>query len=385
MCLPLGLHRVSSIDCDLDEVWFWDHDKWSSPNLDNDDRLMFDVKHKGTTFATDDYRSRWGGFVDTSVVYTNNDHNFEVAIRRQFAIRFGDSPGLHYQLIENQRAYLFPPSVTALIRDRVTSLFSDFDFESRFYSYAHMPHVKRKMRIAAYKKIIGDGGSSFSTAWSRALTRVRWTIKIKRFERAKFRKRPRTVIDLGPEASLVGGYVVELLKDAFSSFDELGGRFDFVGSPDPNALVHVLEHLIDPEGVFYFPYFSDDSCLAYRCLDGIFRCNLDISSCDASVGTGVADILLEITSGVPLLHQTMSVLLDQCRISLKARSLSGQKLSFRAHSFTEYSGCVLTTLLNNVANLFIMTSISGFVGTRQQLSIEIPRAAARLASKFLVL
>jgi len=107
-----------------------------------------------------------------------------------------------------------------------------------------------------------------------------------------------------------------------------------------------------------FLYFSDDSSASFRCLvDGkvsMVYANMDISSCDSSQGPSVFESLLEMCPHVARPH--MEALLRQCQ----SEAVCGhgyRKIRVKPIGYFEYSGSVLTTTLNNIANLNIGVSL----------------------------
>jgi len=227
---------------------------------------------------------------------------------------------------------------------------------------ADMLHAKRLLRRSAYNKLVlsGEIGHGIYT--------IRVKGKNKIIEFAKPGKYSRLINDLTCPGSLYGGYIADACKTAMAGEEiiEIKGktaRSSFVKSPDIPILTRNFEHLISPQHDVEFVYFSDDSCVSIRCDDGVFFCNLDISSCDSSNGVAIFDTLLELMEHNTPFHSVMKGCIDQCRLPLVLSNPANEKekVILKTRSPVEYSGSVLTTLLNNVANSYIFHAIFSLV------------------------
>jgi len=108
-------------------------------------------------------------------------------------------------------------------------------------------------------------------------------------------------------------------------------------------------------------YFSDDSCYACRTPSGVWRVNLDISSCDASHSER---LFTKFTELHPRGHarNDIRVLVDQCRAPIKITApspINGKRIRVRLRSkqVRLYSGSTLTTVINGFANACIAQAI----------------------------
>lgn len=185
----------------------------------------------------------------------------------------------------------------------------------------------------------------------------------KPYEWAKPGKNPRAVNDFGVPASIRAGWLPEVIKSAMSVPHKVGcGETVFVKSPDVAVLTSLFRRMYTSN---VFAYHSDDSSLSLVCSDGMFWCNLDLSSCDTSQGPCVFQSMFLLTPDEYLRH--MSLLVNQCR-SVCQVGHGPKRLRFRPVKFFEYSGSVLTTLLNNVASFNVGRQIlEGWKGgTRKQ-------------------
>lgn len=218
------------------------------------------------------------------------------------------------------------------------------DWSDKCTKEAFAPHVKRALRAPAWEEVLRDGDdrSEDVTFMGRYVQ-----VNIKPDEFAKPSKPPRAVNDLGVKASLRAPWLVNAVKDALSSHPLVykGWEYIFIKSPSMIALAEAFEKMTRRN---VFLYFSDDSTVAFRTSEGMFWANLDITSCDASNGTSVFESLLDFAPG--RLRRHMKALLRQCTWECRVGYGKGC-LKFKPVEYFEYSGSLLTTLLNCVANL----------------------------------
>lgn len=191
-------------------------------------------------------------------------------------------------------------------------------------------------------------------------------VNVKPDEWAKPGKNPRAVNDFGVAASIRAGWLPEAIKTAMASVQWVVGDAAcmFVKSPDVSVLSRLFQRMYRSS---LFVYHSDDSSLSLKCTDGMFWCNLDISSCDTSQGPSVFEFLYLLTPDNEVLLRVMSLLLSQCSQPCKVGH-GRRRLLFRPLRYFEYSGSLLTTLLNCVASFSIGRQIlEGWKGgTRAQ-------------------
>lgn len=221
--------------------------------------------------------------------------------------------------------------------------------------HVHDPHPKKKLREQCYKDLCDN-----RTIAERLFLKSVW-YKIKRAEIAKPDKYPRMIGDLGVAASLQGFRLTEILKNAQAS-EELefdGGIIRFVKTPQPHVLKDVFDKLMNPPGVFYYVYFSDDAVYSRREGGKVKISNIDISSCDGSHGPEVFKALIDI---VPIECQDdMKILVDQCSKPIRIVSTANPNNSILMKPTTPrlYSGATITTAINNIANIAIAVAIRG--------------------------
>jgi len=314
------------------------------------------------------YRSVFGPvWFHNGVVLARNDANQIGGLTRLTAIREAgveiDGRPLHYILVDNQKKFMQNPTLNRIqkaLGDEVTKYFHWWldDPEARIEIAALNPeHDKVAVRIPAwYNEIQGEAKYNHRNWVLRNNGCAK--IALKGRETAKPGKYIRITYDLGTPASLIAGDFIERIKAIIAELDVVEGT-QFVKSPDLEALAKVFERLEKCEGGFYFPYFSDDSCVAILCSDGIYRANVDISTCDASHTGAVFAWLLTMCSGDKRLRRIVKKAIAQCRADLVIRAVSNQRLKvkFSVKEPILYSGSVLTTLINNIANLMIASAI----------------------------
>jgi hypothetical protein len=296
-------------------------------------------------------------FATNAQIYENNDDNCRLAMRRLMGKRAPDQLGLHEELFDNQRAFFDKEKpFFDQLRKNYSKYFDDFtNSEEECEEHYSDVHPKKLLRIRAYEELL-ESGMLFADG-DKWVKTVLW--KMKKDEWAKHGKKPRMIGDLGVAASLRGFRLTGKLKEAQSneSIDYKGGKIFFCKSPDPFALQYCFEQLVEPDGDFFFVYFSDDSCLSIRRGATIDRYNLDISSCDASHGPAVFETLQRL---VPeRCEHDMKMLIDQCQLPLRVVSCANRKnvVILKPKRPMLYSGSTITTAINNIANVAIVKSI----------------------------
>lgn len=310
------------------------------------------------------YRTRFGyGVPHSGVIYAKNDANTALALRRLTGNRLPHLPGEEARLQANNR-HFFTSRMGPICAKLRTSYAPHFEgylgMEEEARLHHADPHPKRELRIQAYQELL-ETGFIHKRLWMRVKDGMPWAEgKMKPEEYAKPGKKPRMIVDLGVAASLQGFRLTEFLKQAQSSepFHYRGGIIEFIKDPNPETLTRVFGELINPSGRFYFCYFSDDACYSVRTPNGVFRANIDISSCDASHTEAVFDRLVGLMP-----HQCeddMRRLVEQCSVALKIRSVENKKLSvyIKPDRPRLYSGATITTAINNLANIAIAVAIT---------------------------
>ena len=331
--------------------------------------------HHGQRFDTS-YRTRYGGFNHSGIIYEESNCNVKIAMRRLFRCP-GGSLATAKELSDNQAGYIagnlsFLTQLQKLY-DPVMSNFRGFIVEAA--DHYNDPHKKRVPREQAWKELF-EKGTITDDLW------LEYTIyKMKKGEIGKFGKEPRMIGDLKVPASLEGFMVTKYLKKAMQE-DVLvdDGRIHFCSKPDHSELTTVFNNLMSPSSRVYMALFSDDSCVSVREKDGsVSTYNMDIVSCDASHTGMLFWALAQITTG--LSKENIIRLIGQLSTDIRVYDLSRPQRGmdkryalFRRKdgSPTLYSGSTLTTSVNNLANILIGHSI---ITSKANSSDEIIAAA----------
>lgn len=227
-------------------------------------------------------------------------------------------------------------------------------------------HPKKGLRINAFDDLLRDN-KIMRDVWN---DRVK--CKVKRAETAKPRKYTRPVCDLTTEVSLMGARLAKMVKMAMAeeALEYAGCRCTFVDSPKSEVLDRAFHGLIHSTNRVEFIYYSDDSCLSVLHEGKRYMYNMDISSCDSSHTVHIFNMFTGLFEGrMRRLAYRLVEQLKQClildhggrKIKLK-RAVDEVYLSEDSKAEAEilptlYSGSVLTTAMNNLANMLIFLSI----------------------------
>lgn len=306
------------------------------------------------------YRTCFGPAVSTvGNIYDDSNWNVNVAIRRLTGVKKPECPGLDALMGTNQvKAFTEAAPFLAMLKAKYAPYFTEYtNFVEEAIEHHADKHEKRELRIQGMENLL-NGDGNFHGNWVRRNRNI-W--KLKRGEWAKPGKKPRMIVDLGVEASLLGFRLTNFLKIAQDSepIQINGGVIRFCKAPDMHALEDVFRNLIDLQHRFYFVYFSDDACLSVRLSDGSVRFyNLDISSCDASHGPSVFKALLDVVPDH--VKPDMQRLISQCETPLKLTNRENKRetVVLRPKQPMLYSGWTGTTAINNLANIMIAYNIS---------------------------
>lgn len=314
------------------------------------------------------YRSVFGpSWYHSGVINEKCDANLTDGLTRLTGIRTPghyrfDGQDHHYYLCANQRRFASNTFIIKLLDEMSVEVVKYFhnwldDPETRIEEAALNPqHDKVKLRVPAWMEDIQGAAKYNHKTWIlRNQNKV--VIKGKGREFAKPGKFLRITYDLGTPASLAVGDFVERIKTVIAGMGVVQGT-QFVKSPDLEALTQVFVNLIENQD-FYFPYFSDDSCVSIKCVDGTFLANVDISSCDASHTEVIFNALRNMCKGDRRLLIAINRAIAQCQTDLILRSVCNpkHKVEFSVSTPKLFTGSVLTTLINNIANCFIAASI----------------------------
>lgn len=308
------------------------------------------------------YHTHFGPCVaHNGLVYGNCNHNVKEAFSRLTKCREPELIGFETWMQQNQRAYIAAnPDVEEALATIVRYALDDYTgmIEECLEHYDD-PHLKKGERIQAVSDMVAQNLFE-KDLWY--LDKCGTDYKFKKFEIGKPGNKPgRMIGSLGCPASLQGFRLTNFLKYALADTDleYLGGTMHFCPAPSSIALQDIFQNLIDPPGRFYFAYFSDDSCMSIRTKDGrLLRCNLDISSCDASHTGALFDLMIRTTPDSA--RDDMRRLVAQCKTPIKIKDLANRKnmVILQPDEPRLYSGSTLTTYTNNTASILIASSVA---------------------------
>jgi len=315
----------------------------------------------------DQYKTVFGpSFANSGVIYRDSTVNLYKAHSRLTAMRFPLIDGKDEEMDRNQASCcddnLFSDVFTSWVTHVIVHCADEFqrfpDSVVARMDYCDQPHTKRAMRVHEFNQLVESGNISYGLFTTQALG------KNKVIEFARNNKYPRLVNDMSTPGSLCAGFIVESVKHGMECpfHHAIGGtslKTVFASSPCIPALIPLFEELINPKSSIFFVYYSDDSCVSIVCHDGVFRANVDISSCDTSNGPFVFKTLEKLAAPFGNISHHMVNAVKQCELPLVLRNPANlkEKVTIKTKRPIEYSGSVLTTPLNNVANQMIATSI----------------------------
>lgn len=327
-----------------------------------------DLKFPLTTKTAPDtfYRTVGGpGVAHAFVVFGRSDINTMYALRRLTGVRDPLIPGRHAALKEQQKQFIMRNMhFYSYVKFLYAEYFNDYrgmDEEARLHHADE--HEKKELRIEAWKQLNITGQRFKDHLWvglSKQKMTATVTGKQKPEEYAKAQKRPRMIMDISVQGSLVGFRSMELVKMAQASvpIEYAGGEFIFVKSPDQEVMRAAFEKVRYPRLRFCFVYFSDDSILSYWWNGQVYYHNIDISSCDASHTAALFDVFLFLYPDA--VAEDLALLVQQCMLPIKIRSVQHPKMSvtLKPREPHLYTGSTLTTGINNTASLTIGLSIA---------------------------
>lgn len=304
-----------------------------------------------------EYRTVFGPSFAHNGIWSRNDRvSLCGAIKRLTCSREPSTPGFHNDLINHQCVNVtYLKQIDYIIRFR--NLLANIQVqlsESGQQNWANQVHPKRIMRINTLRSIYGNGRQA-APDWCHSVQ-----YKVKTGEILPPGKYTRAIADLGCPSSCKGGYLMDSVKDVFKlPYLYRNGCAQFYGAPSNEYMVDVFSKLLDPAHYGYsvfFPFFSDDSCISVVCSDGLFKANCDISSCDGSNFKPVFDMLkLCMLTGTESDKDVYSIF-SQCEKDLVIRDplcKVKDKITLKNTGIALFSGSVLTTSINNLANTLI--------------------------------
>lgn len=312
-----------------------------------------------------EYKTVFGPcFHSNSTTYTCDNEGLRGAVRRLTCVREPDAVGVHEELFRNQYNMGFLNAEldhwVDSFRHKMRAILSDKSGDREDYrsQWTRAAHPKKELRVKAERDILyhGFGGS-------KKRPRVKKVVyKCKSGEVLAKGKYLRAVGDLTCPGSTACGYYMDWVKEAFSethaSMHSHRARAEFIKAPTKDMLTKCFTNLINPQGL-YFSYFSDDSCLGATCVDGTLMCNMDISACDGSNYDPVFNLLKKGMDVDPRFSEDIEMAFAQCKLPCKITSDDyKESVTLNPKFYTLYSGSVLTTSINNMANTLIFLAVS---------------------------
>lgn len=315
------------------------------------------------------YRTYYGyGVAHDGQTWSKSDHNMRVSMHRLTGSRKPEIPNYENHMRLKQRAYILShrEQLLKILRPVFDNIPDAALYPSRevLDHYADA-HPKKALRVQAFDELVAYGQWSSATGWMDRIPEL----KMKTEEIAKPGKKGRTIVDLGPKASLVGAFITDSLKQAMNDHPIAlpGGDLIFAKSPGPSDLRILFEKLARRAQRKTFVYHSDDSCYSGPAGYG----NADISNCDGSHTTQLFELLL---NSVPVpVRPVISELIAQCQSDIKVYSAADRTNFFvlRPCQPKLYSGSTLTTLVNNLANVLIGHSFITYGGSIEEAAARV--------------
>jgi len=305
-----------------------------------------------------EYRTVFGPFfMSKTNMYATDIAGLRGAVRRLTCVREPGIPGYHEQLkrlqdICQERLFFLPGFLaekSRILRGIYNGVV--YSAEQLRQIWTDQPHPKKLLRARARRAIWGSGRTTGPRV-------KRVSYKCKPGELLPDGKYLRAVGDLTTPGSTAGGYIMDMVKGAFEvAYSIDGNLMRFVKTPAKDDLSRAFQQLHNPvKSTFVF--FSDDSCFSFRCRDGVFMCNLDISQCDGSNFDVVFQLLKGIMRQDGRFNLDIDAIFAQCLLPCVVRNpFSKERVTFTPRHYTLYSGSVLTTSINNTANSLIWCSI----------------------------
>lgn len=306
------------------------------------------------------YRFIWRDFYCPKVEYLIDPAGTSDAFHYRLAFDRGDDVLMRHQ----SDTYSSSKTFDKILRDLASRLSVDLNYDPLVSAIQYAldeTHPKYKLRMRTLLETMANGDWN---TFNRCLME-KVTAKEKR-EWAKYGKFMRLICDLTCAGSLVGGFMAKVIKNSMSKVEFADQQWEFVGEPRLSHFQRCFETLCTTD-TFKFVFFSDDSCAGIKCSDGRVIANMDIKSADASAGPSVFESLRYITRNTPF-KDIMDASIKQCE---KPLALSNPYYSYKTMLEPSrpvlYSGSVLTTLVNNMGNLLIYSSIKDWLDSLGRL------------------
>lgn len=245
----------------------------------------------------------------------------------------------------------------------IAYVYSPIFFAYCYYSWlsvvVQLPHPKRLYYQSCFKNYYDDISDNSFT----------WELKIKK-ELGKYKKAARLYGSAGPNA-LYNKIGPEIMKCGFKTIFRVEEHYTvpfkfsiyFSASQEAGESDDMYRRLQElEEGEVVCIYFSDDGFICHR-IDGVTHLyETDISGCDASQTLPIFVICYKWLAQL-IGRSTALQLVRQCSYVAKIRNPSNpaEFLNIQPETFFEYSGSVLTTVLNNIASILIFLHLAALL------------------------
>lgn len=294
-------------------------------------------------------------FTQATSRYRVDEDGIRGAVRRVTCVREPTILGLHEELLGNQMRVIqvHGEVIGKWLRwfraELKELLLGVGDKEVEYNKWVEKRHEKRQLRLDARRDVHWNGQKFHHTYVSKV------DYKCKPGETLAWNKYVRAVGDLSCTGSLKAAYFIDFAKEVYAKRYHTGnGVVQFVKTPDLSVLRSVFAELLSPPG-FYFVYFSDDSCVSARCVDGLFLCNMDISAADGSNYSPIFDIMQSAFSVDSRFDEDIDGAFSQLMLPAVVQNPCNRsmKVIMKPTGPVLYSGSSLTTVTNNTANTLI--------------------------------
>lgn len=249
-----------------------------------------------------------------------------------------------------------------------TNIFGYLDTNTFLTAQAQLPTPKRALYTVWTEE--------FKVLWSLFFGNFVTQLKVKD-EVAKHNGYPRLFGSLDG-AVLAGRGVADLSKLLFSGFSLLpsiviaGFRYEFCDCQERSASDTFFNRLfMNDRTSFYF--YSDDSVFKFVIDGQVYVFETDISKCDMSNRLSIfyyTYIIIRSIFGKTVADNIVRQAHSMAR--LVNPSNKEEFVNLMPHFFFEYSGLIITTLLNNVASMFIAMSIFAYYSNTKFDGINVP-------------
>lgn len=299
----------------------------------------------------------------------------------------------HLQLVLNQESFVKSGPVR-LWAEHFKNLLSGLKEDDgvqlegleRQHYWADLPMPKRKMRLHEedQQKVLGTYYSGGEKKY------IDYHCKPGEF--LPRGKSLRAVGDIGVQATVQSASPMSFIKNCFAAPYRYGcGVATFTEHADDESIRQALQSLhTESLECMVFVYHSDDSSSRFMVGETMLTMNIDISKCDGSNYSPIFDLLFEIGYD-PVWAKEWECAFQQCMKGFRVKDVAPSGKSISLDLDTEhselghlqrhvlYSGSVLTTAINNVANMCIFIAIMTMYNrsmTKEEVIAMIPRAAA---------